>query len=102
MVQRVRIRLLSTSVDSLRGITDELTNISEKSGINMKGPIPFPTRKVIIPVRKSPCGNGTQTWEHYEMKIHKRLIDLDADEKAMHLLMRLNVPDDIRIEVELA
>jgi len=36
------------------------------------------------------------------MKIHKRLIDLDADEKAMHLLMRLNVPDDIRIEVELA
>ncbi len=29
-------------------------------------------------------------------------IDLDADEKAMHLLMRLNVPDDIRIEVELA
>ncbi len=102
MVQRARIRLLSTTVESLTQVCKELTIISEKAGIRMKGPIPFPTRKVIIPVRKSPCGNGTQTWEHYEMKIHKRLVDLDADEKAMHLLMRLNVPDDIRIEVELA
>jgi small subunit ribosomal protein S10 len=102
MVQRARIRLLSTTVESLSQICKELINISNKAGIRMKGPIPFPTRKVIIPVRKSPCGNGTQTWEHYEMKIHKRLVDLDADEKAMHLLMRLNVPDDIRIEVELA
>lgn len=102
MVQRARIRILSTTVESLTQICKELVAISQKAGIRMKGPIPFPTRKVIIPVRKSPCGNGTQTWEHYEMKIHKRLIDLDADEKAMHLLMRLNVPDDLRIEVELA
>jgi len=35
MVQRARIRLLSTSVDSLRGITDELTNISEKFGCDL-------------------------------------------------------------------
>lgn len=102
MVQRARIRLLSTSIDSLSNICEELSNISENAGIRMKGPIPFPTRKVILPVRRSPCGNGTQTWEHYEMKIHKRLIDLDADEKAMHQLMRLNVPNDIRIEVELS
>jgi len=102
MVQRARIRLLSTTIESLTSVCAELSNISERAGVRMKGPIPFPTRKVIIPVRKSPCGNGTQTWEHYEMRIHKRLVDLDADEKAMHLLMRLNVPDDIRIEVELA
>ena len=102
MVQRARIRLLSTSVESLSHVCDELISISDIAGIRMKGPIPLPTRKVIIPVRKSPCGNGTQTWEHFEMKIHKRLVDLDADENAMRLLMRLNVPDDIRIEVELA
>ncbi|MCY3411409.1 MAG: 30S ribosomal protein S10 [Candidatus Heimdallarchaeota archaeon] len=102
MVQRARIRLLSTSVQSLAKICDELSAISVNSGIRMKGPIPFPTRRVILPVRKSPCGNGTQTWEHFEMKIHKRLVDLDADEQAMHQLMRLNVPNDIRIEVELS
>lgn len=102
MVQRARIRLLSTTVESLTSVCAQLEKIAEQASVRMKGPIPFPTRKVIIPVRKSPCGNGTQTWEHYEMKIHKRLVDLDADEKAMHLLMRLNVPDDIRIEVELA
>jgi small subunit ribosomal protein S10 len=101
MVQRARIRLLSTSPESLRKITNELAKISSKAGVRMRGPIPLPTKKVILPVRKSPCGNGTNTFQHYEMKIHKRLVDLDADEKAMQLLMRVNVPSDIRIEVEL-
>lgn len=102
MVQRARIRILSTSISSLTTICEDLSLISQNAGIRMKGPIPFPTRKVILPVRKSPCGNGTQTWEHYEMRIHKRLVDLDADEQAMLQLMRLNVPNDIRIEVELS
>ena len=67
----------------------------------MKGPIPLPTKRVVLPIRKSPCGNGTQTWEHYEMKIHIRLVDIDADEKLMHMLMRVNVPKDINIKIKL-
>lgn len=102
MAQRARIRLLSTNTVSLTKIIEDLKSISEKTGVKMSGPIALPTKKVIIPVRRSPCGNGTQTWEHYEMRVHKRLVDLEAEAQAMSMLMKLNVPEDLRIEVELA
>lgn len=101
MAQRARIKLLSTNPVALTEISEELRKIITQAGVRMRGPIPLPTKKVILPVRKSPCGNGTQTWEHYEMKIHKRLIDIDADEKIMMMLMRVKVPKDVDIQVKL-
>ena len=67
----------------------------------MSGPIPLPTKRLQVPVRKSPDGEGTETWDHWEMRIHKRLIDLDADERALRQLMRVQVPDDVNIEIVL-
>jgi len=101
MAQTARIRIASTNPDSLTQICGELEKISKKAGVRMKGPIPLPTKRVVLPIRKSPCGNGTQTWEHYEMKIHIRLVDIDADEKLMHMLMRVNVPKNINIKIKL-
>jgi small subunit ribosomal protein S10 len=54
-----------------------------------------------VPVRKSPDGEGSETWDRWEMRIHKRLIDLDADERALRQLMRINVPDGVNIEIVL-
>jgi small subunit ribosomal protein S10 len=54
-----------------------------------------------VPTRKSPSGEGTATWEHWEMRVHKRLIDIDADERALRQLMRIQVPKDINIEIVL-
>ena len=102
MVQRARIRLLGTDPKALNEVANELKRISERTGVRMKGPIPLPTKRVVIPTRKTPCGNGSMTWDHWELRIHKRVIDIDAEEKAMKLLMKIQVPEDIRIEVELA
>jgi small subunit ribosomal protein S10 len=52
-------------------------------------------------VRKSPCGGGSETWDHWEMRIHKRLIELDAEERALRQLMRIQVPDGVNIEIVL-
>ena len=101
MTSKARIRLLGTDPKELAKLCKELKQISERTGVRMKGPVPLPTRRIIIPVRKSPCGNGTQTWDHFELKIHKRLIDIDAEEKAMRALMRIQVPDDIRVEIQM-
>ena len=38
----------------------------------------MPTKILRITTRKSPCGEGTNTWDHLEMRIHKRVIDLVA------------------------
>jgi small subunit ribosomal protein S10 len=54
-----------------------------------------------VPTRKSPCGEGTHTWDKWEMRIHKRLIDVDPNERFLKRLMRIKTPDDVFIEIEL-
>ncbi len=65
----------------------------------MAGPIPLPTKRMVVPTRKSPDGEGTATWDHWEMRVHKRMIDLDADERALRQLMRIQVPKNVNIEI---
>ena len=50
--------------------------ISDKSGVKIRGPIPLPTKKLVVPTRKSPDGEGAETWDHWEMRFHKRLLEL--------------------------
>ena len=51
--------------------------------------------------RKSPCGDGTATWERYEMRVHKRLIDVGLDERTLRLIMRVPIPEGLNIEIEM-
>lgn len=101
MVQKARIRLTSTDKTKLEGICTELKQIAEKTGVKMAGPIPLPTKRLVVPTRKSPCGEGTHTWDHYEMRVHKRLIEIDANERAMRRVMMIKVPDNVYIEITL-
>lgn len=76
-------------------------DIGEKAGIKIKGPIPLPVKRLNVVTRKSPCGSGTETYEKWEMKMHRRIIDISADDKAMRQLMRLKIPDNVYIELSL-
>ena len=99
MAQRARISLSSTDPKKVDSVCLQIKTISERTGVSMSGPIPLPTKKLLVPVRKSPDGEGSETWERWEMRIHKRLIDLDADERALRQLMRIQVPDGVNIEI---
>jgi small subunit ribosomal protein S10 len=99
--QRAKISLTATDPWKVDTVCDQIKQISERTGVHMSGPIPLPTRKLIVPVRKSPDGEGSETWDHWEMRIHKRLIYLDSDERALRQLMRIQVPDGVNIEIVL-
>jgi len=101
MAQRAKIRLSGTSPNKLDDVCGQVKQIAERTGVNISGPIPLPTKKLVVPCRKSPDGEGTATWEHWTMKIHKRLINIDADERALRQLMRIQVPEDVSIEIVL-
>jgi len=94
-------KITSTDIDKLNQTCDYIKGIAEKTGVVMRGPIPLPTKKLKLSSRKSPCGNGTATWDHFEMRIHKRLIDLGLDERALRLVMRVPIPEDLNIEIEM-
>ena len=97
--QRARISLSGSDPKKVDSVCQQIKRISERTGVAMSGPIPLPTKRLVVPCRKSPDGEGTETWERWEMRIHKRLIDLDADERALRSLMRIQVPDGVNIEI---
>ncbi len=101
MAQKARISLSGTSPNRVDEICDQIKKISDRTGVEMKGPIPLPTKKLVVPCRKAPDGEGNETWERWEMRVHKRLIDIDADERALRQLMRIQVPDEVNIEIVL-
>ncbi len=101
MVRKARIRLTSTDFEKLEGVCGELRAIAEKTGVKITGPIPLPTKRLRVPVRKTPCGQGTATWDKWEMRIHKRLIDIDAEERTMRRIMRIRVPEEVYVSIEL-
>ncbi|HDH44607.1 MAG TPA: 30S ribosomal protein S10 [Thermococcus sp.] len=101
MAQKARISLTGTDPKKLDEVCAQIKSLAERTGVAMKGPIPLPTKRLRVPCRKSPDGEGSETWDHWEMRIHKRLIDLDASDRALRQLMRIQVPDGVHIEIVL-
>lgn len=101
MAQRARIKLASTEIDKINQICADIKEIADKTGVKLHGPIPLPTKKLKVSTRKSPSGEGKATWERYEMRVHKRLIDLSADERTLRLVMRVPIPEGLNIEIEM-
>ena len=85
----------------LNDICNSIKDLAKDSGIMIGGPIPLPTKKIKVTTRKSPCGDGTDTFDRYEMRIHKRLIDLPANEKVLHHIMKLKIPKSVSIKIEM-
>ena len=100
-MQKARIKLASTDINKINVICSDIKDIAEKTGVDMKGPIPLPTKKLKVTTRKSPDGEGSSTWERYEMRVHKRLIDLGIDERALRMVMRVHIPEGLNIEIEM-
>jgi small subunit ribosomal protein S10 len=98
---KARIKLVSTDIDKINAVCDYIKSIAEKTGVDLRGPIPLPTKKLRVTTRKSPCGDGKATWERYEMRIHKRLIDMGIDERALRMVMRVEIPKGLNIEIEM-
>ena len=97
----VRIKLSSINVDQLNDICNMIKDIASKSGVMVKGPIPLPTKIMRVTTRKSPCGDGTATFDRFEMRVHKRVVDLPSNDKVLHSIMRLNIPKSVNIKIEM-
>lgn len=100
-MQKARIKLSSTDYSKLDGICNEILDVADKTGVKRSGKIALPTKKLVVPTRKAPCGGGTETYEHWRMHVHRRLIDVQADERTLRRIMRVEIPEDVHIEIEL-
>ena len=97
----VRIKLSSIDIGALNSLIGMITEISHRTGVLMRGPIPLPTRRMKVTTRKSPCGNGTATFDKFEMRVHRRIIDIPAEDRVLHPIMKLQIPRSVQIKIEM-
>ena len=100
-MSKARIKLASNDISKINEVCNAIKDIADKTGVSMRGPIPLPTKRLKVTTRRSPCGDGAETFERFEMRIHKRLIDLGLDERALRLVMRVPLPEGLNIEIEM-
>jgi len=101
ITRMVKIKIWSTNVESLNEFMNKIVDIVKKTGVNMRGPIPLPTKRLVVRTMKLPHGEGKKKWEKWEMRIHKRLLYIATDERVMKQLIRVRLPPDIWMEIEL-
>jgi small subunit ribosomal protein S10 len=46
-------------------------------------------------------GHGNATYDKFEMRIHKRIVDVQADERTLKQILRVGIPQDIHVEIKL-
>ncbi len=99
---RARIKLISRDSKSVISIAKQIVDIAKQLNVKFKGPIPLPTKNMTISTRKTPCGDGSHTYEHWTMRIHKMLVEIDGSEQALRQIMRISVPDTVQIEMSIS
>ncbi len=100
-----RIKLAGRDYQKLSEICEEIRQVAKKHGVSYSGPIPLPTKKLMVRTLKTPCGDGTghgnATWDRWEMRIHRRIIDIGTNEKVLRQVVRIPIPEDVKIDIEL-
>ncbi len=97
-----RIKIISRNKKDAGIIAKQIVEIAKSLGVKFTGPVPLPTKRLKIATRKTPCGDGSHTYEHWEMRIHNRLVEIDGNEQALRQVMRISVPDTVQILLNLS
>jgi len=100
-MSKVRIKLQSVDIQKLNEVIENIKMIASNAGVVVSGPIPLPTKHMKITTRKSPCGSGSATFDNFEMRIHKRVLDLPSNDKVLHSIMRIQIPRTVSIKIEM-
>jgi small subunit ribosomal protein S10 len=100
-MEQARIILIGKENNLLDDVCNQIVDVTKKTGTKYSGPIPLPTKRMRVTTRKAVSGDGTETWDRWDMRIHKRIIDINANERSLRQIMRIQVPDGVHIEIEL-
>lgn len=100
--QRIRIRLKSFDHKLIDGSTKEIVDTAKRTGAQVRGPIPLPTRKERFTILISPHVNKDAR-DQYEIRTHKRLIDIvEPTGKTVDALMKLDLAAGVDVQISLS
>ena len=99
--QNIRIRLKAFDHRVLDSSTSEIVNTARRTGAQVRGPIPLPTRIERFTVNRSPFIDK-KSREQIEIRVHKRLLDIvDPTPQTVDALMKLDLAAGVDVEIRL-
>jgi small subunit ribosomal protein S20e len=100
-IHKIRITVTSRKVDALEKFCTELKSKAVGRGLKISGPVRMPTKFLRITTRKSPCGEGTNTFDRFQMRIHKRILDLQCSVEVVQQLTTVQIEPGVDVELTL-
>lgn len=99
--ERIRIRLKSFDHQLIEQSAKQIVDTAKRTGAQMCGPIPLPTRKERYTVLISPHVNKDAR-DQYEIRTHKRLLDIiDPTDKTVDALMKLDLASGVDVQISI-
>jgi len=99
-MQKIRIRLKAYDHRLLDQAVVEIVDTVKRTGANISGPVPLPTKRQIYTVLRSPVIDK-KSREQFDLSTHKRLIDIiDPTAKTIDALRKLNLPAGVDVEIK--
>ncbi|MBD5099024.1 MAG: 30S ribosomal protein S10 [Oscillospiraceae bacterium] len=99
--EMIRIRLKAYDHQLIDQAAEKIVDTAKRSGAEVSGPIPLPTKKEIVTILRSPH-KYKDSREQFERRTHKRLIDvIKPSPKTVEALMSLELPAGVEIEIKL-
>ena len=100
-VGRLRVKLKSYDHRVIDEAAAKIIDTALATSAKVIGPIPLPTKRSMMAVKESPFINKNAQ-EHFEMLVHKRLIDIiDPSERTIDSLSNLDLPAGVSIEIKM-
>ncbi|KAJ6978087.1 hypothetical protein NC653_029860 [Populus alba x Populus x berolinensis] len=101
-IHKIRITLSSKDVKNLEKVCTDLVRGAKDKRLRVKGPVRIPTKVLNITTRKSPWGEGTNTWDRFELRVHKRVIDLFSSADVVKQITSITIEPGVEVEVTIA
>jgi small subunit ribosomal protein S10 len=100
MAKHIRIRMKSYDHKILDDSIEEIVEVAERTGAEIIGPVPLPTKRRIYTVLRSPHVDK-KSREQFEIRIHNRLIDLNKPSRqTMEALTKMDLPARVEVEIK--
>ena len=99
--QKIRIRLKAFDYRLIDQSAREIVETAKRTGAQVRGPIPLPTKKERFTVLISPHVNKDAR-DQYEIRTHKRILDiLNPTDKTVDALMKLDLAAGVDVQIKL-
>ncbi|XP_034491443.2 small ribosomal subunit protein uS10-like [Marmota flaviventris] len=102
VIHYIRIILTSRNVKSLDKVYADLIRGIKEKNLKVKGPVCMPTKTLRITKRKTSCGEGSKTWDPFQMRIHKDSLTLHSPSEIVKQITFISIEPGVKVEITIA